>query len=1052
MSSITDSFYPHEDDDDEWEDPNPPLLYGRTREILLLTEAYQKVLQTKKASTVLVHGVSGSGKTSLVDTLRQHICEDQGYFVAGKYFQDSGIQEPYSAIMAAFSDLCDLVIQSEDFTEERRREIQQKLGSDGHLLAMAITNLAPFLDQSEERDEMDTRNDAAFAQFKVACKIFLHAMSSDKHRIVLFIDDIQWMDEGSRRLIGLLLNDPELKNVMLILAYRDEEASSVADTLEKTMVDMLDIQLQNLQAGAVYQLICEILGSSSAKIKELSDVVALKTRGNPFHVIHAVDAIRREKLLIYDVDVASWVFDVDEIQRELMVSEDLADLLALKMRRLPSGVQETLKVASLLGFQFREDLLLDVTYAIRDRAIIKEEDYESLQCISVSLKSALDGGFIEKTKEGYQFSHDKIQAASRSMMDEAEEEELHMVIGDTFLSIGGAESIYQAALHLHHAPGFVYQKAERVKLALVNLEAAKYCIGKSAFVDAATLLHRGLELLDPDEKWTRHYDLAFEMTETLAKMELIIGNHDSCRDMTREALLRATTTEMKIKSLLIDVECCMTCNEMDGSIAAANRALEVLGIKMPRKVTFRHVMLKLIKVKWMIGRKSDQDILGLPPMKDQAMATAVRLLLYQCMYCFLQDEDFQAVYSALLATELTLKGGLSPYSASALTIYGLAELSNGNYRRAYRFGKLALTLLDQIENRDAECPTTGLALTLLTHWYDPVREMPDVLLRAVHRGFQVGDVVYATYCLSNWYGMEVMLGLNLEELETFMRATYQTIRDLSHDAMVMWAQAAIQYVLNLRNQEVTDWSELSILTGEVMEEGAYMSQATKANHPLLITVAWSYKAQLACLFGFWSLAESIYKDMLGLGESFHFCYGVMPCSLFGGIASYSLYTENGNRKHLNYARKNRKTLRKAKSRGCPNASAFLTLLDAEELAVRKSVAPGKVSDAYNVAIAAMDAEQLCHIEALANERAGFFQAKVGNRAEAEKHFERAMKLYKYEWGAIAKHDWLKEESVKVLAGLHENVPRVIGDVTVLSEELIYTDECNTFSTYTCNEP
>jgi predicted ATPase len=74
---------------------------------------------------VLVHGESGSGKTSLIDLLRQSVsCDSQGYFVAGKYFQDSGIQEPF--IMAAFSDLCDLVGQSEDFTEERSSEIQQR--------------------------------------------------------------------------------------------------------------------------------------------------------------------------------------------------------------------------------------------------------------------------------------------------------------------------------------------------------------------------------------------------------------------------------------------------------------------------------------------------------------------------------------------------------------------------------------------------------------------------------------------------------------------------------------------------------------------------------------------------------------------------------------------------------------------------------------------------------------------------------------------------------------------------------------------------------------
>jgi predicted ATPase len=120
----------------------------------------------------------------------------------------------------------------------------------------------------------------------------------------------------------------------------------------------------------------------------------------------------------------------------------------------------------------------------------------------------------------------------------------------------------------------------------------------------------------------------------------------------------------------------------------------------------------------MIRKKSDNDILNLPRVTDPAMATSVRLLLYLCWYCFLLERNFLFVYSALLATELTLKFGVSPYSASAFTIYGMAELLNGNYGRAYRFGKLALSLLDRIKSPDAACSTTGLALTWLTHWYD----------------------------------------------------------------------------------------------------------------------------------------------------------------------------------------------------------------------------------------------------------------------------------------------------------------------------------------------
>ena len=92
-------------------------VHGRDREKRQILEAYQRVLDTQESQIAFVHGTSGQGKTVLIDTLREPVCETNGYFCSGKFFQDPGIQEPYSAITAAFSDLCDLVAQSPECNE-----------------------------------------------------------------------------------------------------------------------------------------------------------------------------------------------------------------------------------------------------------------------------------------------------------------------------------------------------------------------------------------------------------------------------------------------------------------------------------------------------------------------------------------------------------------------------------------------------------------------------------------------------------------------------------------------------------------------------------------------------------------------------------------------------------------------------------------------------------------------------------------------------------------------------------------------------------------------
>ena len=349
---------------------------------------------------------------------------------------------------------------------------------------------------------------------------------------------------------------------------------------------------------------------------------------------------------------------------------------------------------------------------------------------------------------------------------------------------------------------------------------------------------------------------------------------------------------------------------------------------------------------------------------------------------------------------MTLKGGLNAYSACALANYGVVELSNGNYRGAYRFGKLALALQDKMQVRDVECATTALSRALLAHWYEPIRGMTKPLRRAASIGFEVGDVIYGTYCLAMMYGTETVLGTNLEQLEASMRSDARSIADFSQEAMDMWTQPVIQYVLNLRNDGTLSWQELTILSGEFMDEATYIERALASKHRLLVMMTLNYKAILACSFGFWSMAESLFVEVMSMGKTYFFCNAAMSISLFGAIASYSCYQESGKRKHLKLARTYRTRLASAVSRGCPNAQLYLPFLDAEDLAVQKSSSPNAVAAASNTAIEKFFSVGFPHMEAYALERAGFYQAKIGNRDEATFYFQKALDLYYNTWGSL----------------------------------------------------
>lgn len=413
-SSVTDSFYTYADNDASGEIPAwcfATRIYGRDNEIQLLLNTYERVVRDYECGIVLVHGQSGSGKTLLVETLREPVTAPfsndsansttgpEGYFCASKYFQksnnsnvceaDGGTvvqQEPYSAIMAIFSDLCDLISQSKN-ARQRKIEIQQQLSrSDGAILAKTVSSLSSLLyseqqkclENVESEVLFDTRHETAFAKFKLACRSFLRIASSEQHPIVFFLDDIQWMDRGSRQLLETFLLDSELKHVLFVLAYRDEDpgVTMVEDMLitctkgasmQSVQNRFLDLAVKDLDSQGVHTIVASTLAESSGSKQDfggLSDLIALKTKGNPYHVVLLLESISREGLLIYTEDTNTWTFDVDEIQHDFMVADSLADLLTRKIRRLPDAVQTTLKVASLLGYRFSEEMLLEVALLV----------------------------------------------------------------------------------------------------------------------------------------------------------------------------------------------------------------------------------------------------------------------------------------------------------------------------------------------------------------------------------------------------------------------------------------------------------------------------------------------------------------------------------------------------------------------------------------------------------------------------------------------------------------------------------------------------------------
>jgi hypothetical protein len=102
--------------------------------------------------------------------------------VSGKFDLLQTSKEPYSAIAAAFSDICDLILQSENPMDERRAALVA-LGPESKILSRVVTNIATITGEQCD-NEGYTVGSEDFARFMLACKHFLGAVATNEHPLI----------------------------------------------------------------------------------------------------------------------------------------------------------------------------------------------------------------------------------------------------------------------------------------------------------------------------------------------------------------------------------------------------------------------------------------------------------------------------------------------------------------------------------------------------------------------------------------------------------------------------------------------------------------------------------------------------------------------------------------------------------------------------------------------------------------------------------------------------------------------------------------------------
>ncbi len=258
----------------------PDKLYGRETEVKTLLQAFERV-SLGATEMMLIAGFSGIGKTAVVNEVHKPIVRQRGYFIKGKYDQFNR-NIPFSAFVQAFRDLMgQLLTESDPKIQEWKTKILSAVGENGQVIIEVIPELEKIIGQQTPATELS--GTAAQNRFNLLFQKFTQVFTSDKHPLVMFLDDLQWADSASLMLIQLLMADT--KHFLLIGAYRDNEVKPAhplmltLNDIQKTAATINTITLAPLSQEQVNQLVADTLKCSESLAWTLSRLVFQKTQG-----------------------------------------------------------------------------------------------------------------------------------------------------------------------------------------------------------------------------------------------------------------------------------------------------------------------------------------------------------------------------------------------------------------------------------------------------------------------------------------------------------------------------------------------------------------------------------------------------------------------------------------------------------------------------------------------------------------------------------------------------------------------------------------------------
>ena len=983
-----------------------PKLYGREAELDALQSAFTKA-SAGEAQVVMISGYSGIGKTELANELHKPVVAKRGLFVSGKCDQYNRNQ-PYAALIQAFQSLIpQLLSEGKERQAYWKQTLQSALGASAGVLDGIIPDLRLLLGDMPVLEALPSADNEK--RFHLTFSRFVKALSSNGHPLVMFLDDLQWADLPTLKLIEQQCLHQRDASILMVGAYRDNEVQE-GDALQASFQAIKQgggslriLRLDALPLQSVNMLIADTLACPESLTSTLAQLCYEKTQGNPFFLKQFLQSLYQHGDIQYQHDSGGWSWNIAHI-RERNITDNVVEFMLSKMHTLNPETRHVLSLTSLLGNRFDlQKLAIVYEHNIVETARVLWPALLAELILPLDENYKFDQSPEKLALTRYKFLHDRVQQAAYSLIDEHERPSLLLKTGRLlWANVSDAEldgMLFELLDTLNSARALITDSDEQKRLLALNLRGGIKAKAASAYAASVRLLRVAKELLENDA-WQRAPDQTLAVYRELAEAEYLAGHFEEADALYLEASVLPIEPFAKVTLMLVQSSQYLLQGRFSEALPVLLSGLSLLGSKFPATEELAEQELSEIYgyTRKILSLRSECSLLDAIEMESPEQLLQMEIHS-ELTIVFYQLGRFNAyAVNSCKMLMLSLDAGLCDLSPLAYLTYAWALSRMGDkYSSCYAIARLAMKLVNSRESKYHRVLIYQGFGAFMQHWCEPIQNTFGPLAEAAELGYQGLNLTSAGHAVLLGVVNKFIKGVGLEELEIdiqqgldFLRRTHQqsTVNFLLLGGLqpVLALQGKTPDPLSFDTPQFKTSDVCDVSSSDSSMELALYSQAM-LRHSFILGNSAELKRYVSQLW----LVEACLPDSPSLTDSYFYAALSLLRLAKPESASFEIDMEIAKQ----YAEKF-----KLWAADCTENFSHKHLLIEAELKRIEGTTDEAIA-CYDAAIAAAENANFIQCVAIANESYALFWIEHGQARIAQSFIKEAHYVYQ-RWGAEAK--------------------------------------------------